>query len=121
MARGRTKQKKIILTRCYTCRWGMLHDEGKAPDPLPPPEVGEGMCPACMTRCYAEGMADEASVPQPLCVNCHKRRAEHHQDGWCCWLSDTDHLPIQYSATERAVLQLVDEEGRPLVAPQELR
>jgi len=118
MARGRTKQKRIMLTGCCTCRWQMLDDAGETPDPSPPPEAGEGMCPACMTRCYAEGMAgiegeQEAYVPLPVGVNCHKRRAEHHRDGWCFWLSDTDHLPIAYSPTMRTVLQLVGEDGRP--------
>jgi hypothetical protein len=77
-----------------------------------------------MARCYAEGMAEgegtkEAYVPTPVCVNCHKRRAAHHRDGWCFWLSDADHLPIQYSTTTRTVLQLVGDDGQPLGAPPE--
>jgi hypothetical protein len=48
------------------------------------------------------------------CVNCGKVRAKHHRDGWCFWLSDTDHLPIRYSTSEVTVLQLVDEDGHSL-------
>ena len=55
------------------------------------------------------------------CVNCGAVRAKHHQDGWCFWLSDTDHLPIRYSTTAVAVLQVVDDKGRPFVRPKEHR
>jgi hypothetical protein len=121
MARGRRKPlQRIILTGCYTCRWQMLDDAGEAPDPLPPPEGGEGMCPACMARCYAEGMAEAAeewTVAPPACVNCHKPWDQHHRKGWCFWLSETDHVPISYSPTTRTVLQLVGDDGHPFGAP----
>jgi hypothetical protein len=61
----------------------------------------------------------EAEMSEALCVNCKKPRNRHHRDGWCYWLSETDHLPIQYSTRERTVLVLVDETGQPLVAPPE--
>jgi hypothetical protein len=63
----------------------------------------------------------EASMSESACVNCGEVRAKHHRDGWCFWLSDTDSLPIQSSTTEVAVLQVVDDEGRPLVRSKEHR
>ena len=54
------------------------------------------------------------------CVNCGAWRQDHHRDGWCFWISDTDHLPIQYSATEVTLLQLVDDNGEALVAPPDV-
>jgi hypothetical protein len=54
---------------------------------------------------------------EQVCMNCGVVRAKQHRDGWCFWLSDIDHLPIQYSETEVAVLQIVDEAGRPLGPP----
>lgn len=53
------------------------------------------------------------------CVNCGASRAKHHREGWCFWLSDEEHLPLQYSEGERTVfvLELVDDAGEPLIAP----
>jgi hypothetical protein len=60
-----------------------------------------------------EGMREQA------CVHCGAVRAQHHQNGWCFFLSDTDRLLVQYSETQVSVMELVDEQGRPLVAPSD--
>jgi len=61
----------------------------------------------------------EGQAVQPACVNCGQAQANHHRDGWCFWLSDTDHFPLQYSATAQTIVVLVDDQGRPLGAPRE--
>jgi hypothetical protein len=58
-------------------------------------------------------------MAEPVCVNCGAVRQEHHRDGWCFWLSDADHLPIQYSESERTILVVVDDDGQPLRPPSD--
>jgi len=46
-------------TGCYLCHWEPLIDSDDAPDELPAPLPGEGMCPPCLARMYREALVED--------------------------------------------------------------